>query len=91
MSTAPNIEAADLRALLAAVLEAIDIPHPATVADESAYHYAILHRLCLAIVTGRAALTEGSSNLPFSVDYIRAQLEQYPTDTYNHSSAGGTR
>lgn len=63
MSTDP------IRDLLAAVLEAIDLP-----ADTENYAEQLERRAGIAVVALRAALREDPSGIPWNVDYLRAQL-----------------
>lgn len=58
-----------VRDLLAAVLEAIDLP-----ADLEDYAERLERRAGLAVVVARAALREDPSDIPWNVDYLRAQL-----------------
>lgn len=79
-STPPS----DLRALLDAVLDAIDIPHPATIGDAEGYQVALDRRASLAIIIARAALAGDPADVGWNVDYLRRTLTQHPATGYRH-------
>ncbi|MFE7803332.1 hypothetical protein ACFU51_01395 [Streptomyces sp. NPDC057430] len=58
-----------IRELLAAVLDAIDLPY-----DADDYDRRIAARAELAVVVARAALREDPADIAWNVDYLRAQL-----------------
>lgn len=58
-----------IRELLAAVLEAIDVPH-----HTPDYERRIVDRSVLALVVARAALAEDPDNMLWNVDYLRTLL-----------------
>lgn len=58
-----------IRDLLAAVLEAIDLP-----ADTADYRGRLERRARAALIVARAALQEDPSHIPWNVDYLRAEL-----------------
>lgn len=76
----------DLRDLLAAVLEAIDIPHPATTGDEAVYHAALARRAMHASIALRTTLEETGVGADPRVRaaYLRERLAEAPPDTYRH-------
>lgn len=78
--------ASDLRALLDAVLEAIDIPNPASGADMDQFRALLDRRATLAIVTARAALAEEPADLQWNADYLRRKLAEYPPTGYRHDT-----
>ncbi|WP_030342241.1 hypothetical protein [Streptomyces californicus] len=76
--------AAGIRALLDAVLDAIDIPHPATVGDTEAHQVALDRRASLAIVVARAALAENPDDYGWNAAYLRRKLAEHPPTGYRH-------
>ncbi|MDN3023829.1 hypothetical protein [Streptomyces sp. S.PB5] len=81
-------EARELRVLLAAVLEALDIPHPATVGDAETHDRILLNRVMDARVALEGALQRGD-NPGWSADYLRARLGEKPATGYR--AAGHAR
>ncbi|MEU3203549.1 hypothetical protein ABZ702_06630 [Streptomyces cyaneofuscatus] len=77
-----QLPAADLRALLDAVLDAIDIPHPATIGDTEAYQVALDRRAALAVTTARAALAENPDDIGWNADHLRRRLAEHPPTGY---------
>ncbi|MFJ2701865.1 hypothetical protein ACIO3R_01535 [Streptomyces sp. NPDC087428] len=75
----------DLRALLDAVLDAIDIPFPATGADLDKFRALLDRRASLAVLTARGALAENPADIQWNVDYLRKKLAEYPTTGYRTS------
>lgn len=76
-----------VRALLDVVLEAIDLPHPATVGDAETYRQILDRRASIALVVARAALSEGPDNIGWNADYLRRKLAEYPA-TYRTVNGG---
>ncbi|MEU0001515.1 hypothetical protein ABZ069_31815 [Streptomyces microflavus] len=74
--------ATDLRALLDAVLDAIDIPRWATVGDEDAYRAVLDRRLGLAVIVARAALAEEPDSIAWNTTYLRRKLAEHPPTGY---------
>ncbi|MGW0933639.1 hypothetical protein [Streptomyces sp. NPDC002666] len=74
----------DIRTLLEAVLEAIDIPHPATVGDTDGYQVALDRRASLAIIIARAALADAPADIGWNADYLRQKLAEHPATGYRH-------
>ncbi|MFE2020150.1 hypothetical protein ACFW9O_19155 [Streptomyces sp. NPDC059499] len=72
----------DVRALLDVVLEAIDIPHPATVGDEETYRAVLERRVSFAVIVARAALAEDPDGIGWNVDYLRTKLAEHPATGY---------
>ncbi|MFF9688967.1 hypothetical protein [Streptomyces sp. NPDC014623] len=72
----------DLRHLLEAVLEAIDIPHPATIGDQDAHRALLEARASLAVTVARAALAEHPDGIGWNADYLRRKLIEYPATGY---------
>lgn len=80
----------EVRAFLETVLEAIDIPAPATVGDGEAFSRLLENRALDAVVALHGALGEplaGSDGLEWHTDYLRKQLAKKPPTTYRHWQA----
>lgn len=73
--------AGELRQLLAAVLEAIDIPNPATVGD-SERRLQILHTRASDAANAIAGVLKDGDDPGWSADYLRARLAENPTTGY---------
>lgn len=74
---------AELLDALAAVREALDIPHPATVGDGETYDRILSERVMHAVVMLRSVLREdGPSDVPWSVAYLREKLAEHPAEGY---------
>ncbi|SRR6266508_6892395 len=78
----------DIRDLLAAVLAAIDIPHPATVGDVPRRREVLAERALLATITLERVLcadgTRFPANLAQETAYLREQLAANPPSGYAH-------
>jgi len=82
----------DTRAFLAAVLEAIDIPAPATFGDREAFQLLLEDRVMDAVVALTGALGEPPASdwgLGWHADYLRKRLATKPPTTYRHDDANG--
>jgi hypothetical protein len=73
-----------VRDLLAAVLEALDIPAPATVGDTDAHHALLADRAMDAVVALQCVLQARGDCAEWSADYLRTQLAAKPPTTYWH-------
>lgn len=73
----------DLRALLNAVLDAIDIPAPATGADLDPFRAVLDRRASLAVITARGALAELPTDIGWNADYLRRKLAECPATGYH--------
>ncbi len=74
-----------VRDLLAAVLEAINIPHPATVGDTEAHDRVLNDRAMHAVVAIHDVLRDGPSlGVEWTTRYLRERLAEHPTDGYRH-------
>lgn len=71
----------DERALLAAVLEAIALPYPATVGDAEVHDRILLDRVIDARVAIEGVLQRGDEP-GWSADYLRARLAEKPAVGY---------
>jgi hypothetical protein len=69
------------RDLLRAVLEALDIPSPATVGDGEVYDRILLDRVMDAVVALQGVLRRGD-DAGWSADYLRARLAEKPATGY---------
>jgi hypothetical protein len=73
----------DLLGALRAVLEAIDIPHAATVGDQEKRDAILIERTGHAMVMLRSLLAENSSaDWEWSVEYLRERLAEHPAEGY---------
>ncbi|KUO21476.1 hypothetical protein [Streptomyces dysideae] len=77
----------ELRQLLAAVLEAIAIPHPATVGDGEVHDRILLDRVLDARVALEGALHRGDDP-GWSADHLRARLAEKPAIGYRAGGEG---
>ena len=68
----------DMRLLLEAVLDAIDIPHPTSLSDQDALRALLDRRASLAVTVARAALAENPDNIGWNADHLRQRLTEYP-------------
>ena len=74
---------ADVRELLAAVLEAIDLPHPATVGGAEAHDRLLNARAVHAKIALRNLLDDGPDLGPaWSAKYLRQRLAEHPVTGY---------
>lgn len=69
------------RVLLAVVLEALEIPSPATVGDSAAYRELLASRAMDAVIALRGVLDQGDDP-GWSADYLRARLAEKPATGY---------
>lgn len=75
------------RVLLAVVLEALDIPSPATVGDTAAHRELLASRALDAVIALRGVLDNGDDP-GWSADYLRARLAEKPATGYRAWSEG---
>lgn len=73
--------AGELRQLLAVVLEALDIPSPATVGDRETHREILAHRAMDTVIAVRGVLHQGDDP-GWSADYLRARLAEKPSTGY---------
>lgn len=73
----------DDRNLLQAVLDALDIPSPATVGDSEVHDRILLDRVMHAKVALEGVLQRGDDP-GWSADYLRARLAEKPPTGYRH-------
>ncbi|WP_063735602.1 hypothetical protein [Streptomyces sp. RTd22] len=73
--------------LLRAVLDAIDIPHPATFGDSEQHARILNARVMHATLAIRDALDAGrpSLDIEWTTDYLRARLAENPPTGYRHA------
>lgn len=77
-----------VRGLLAAVLEALDIPHPATVGDTEDHDRVLNDRAMHVVVALHDALRDGPSlGVEWTTRYLRERLAEHPADGYRHWGA----
>ena len=73
----------DVRALLSAVLEALDIPHPATVGDDEVYSRIRNDRATHAVVALRSVLDDKPlMDIEWTAAYLRERLTENPPTGY---------
>ncbi|MBT2391659.1 hypothetical protein J7E87_20025 [Streptomyces sp. ISL-1] len=79
----PGKPADELRGLLAAVLEALDIPHPATIGDSEVHHRILADRAMHAVIALRSALgNRALLDIEWTTEYLREQLVKHPATGY---------
>jgi hypothetical protein len=79
-----------VRVLLEAVLEAIDLPAPATEGDHDAYARLLVDRVLDAVVFLHGVLGDplaGTVEADWNEAYLRRQLAKKPPTTYRHYGA----
>ncbi|MGQ4358886.1 hypothetical protein [Streptomyces sp. SAS_272] len=73
----------DVRDLLTAVLEAIDLPHPATTGGSEVHDRLLATRVVHARITLRNLLDDGPAlGLAWSAKYLRERLAEHPVAGY---------
>jgi hypothetical protein len=76
----------DVRDLLAAVLAAIDLPHPATVGDQPRQREVLAERVMHAAITLRTVLRADGSPFPadlaWETAFLHAELAEHPPAGY---------
>lgn len=74
-----------VRDLLAAVLEALDIPHPATIGDREAHDRLLNDRAMHAAIALRNALEDKPvMDIEWTTAYLRERLAEHPPTGYRH-------
>lgn len=74
---------ADVRALLTAVLEALDLPHPASFGGDEVYARIRNDRATHAVVALRSVLDDKPlMDIEWTTDYLREQLAKHPATGY---------
>ncbi|QKV92778.1 hypothetical protein HUT19_14275 [Streptomyces sp. NA02950] len=71
--------------LLAAVLKALDIPHPATVGDVDRHDRVLADRAIHAVIALRSVVEAGGEpllGLEWTTEYLREQLAKTPATGY---------
>lgn len=77
-----------VRDLLAAVLEALDIPHPATVGDTETHDRLLNDRAMHAAIALRSVLDDKPvMEVEWTTAYLRERLAEHPPTGYQHHSA----
>ncbi|MEU9348202.1 hypothetical protein AB0D74_44110 [Streptomyces sp. NPDC048278] len=82
----------DTREFLAAVLDALNIPSPATYGDHEAFQRLLEDRALDAVVALSGVLGEPANadwGLGWHTSYLRKQLAKKPPTTYRHYDAAG--
>jgi hypothetical protein len=70
------------REALAAVLEALDIPSPATVGDEETHDRILLERVTHAVIFLRGLLGGRGLGTEWEIRYLREKLAEHPAEGY---------
>ncbi|MGW2292300.1 hypothetical protein [Streptomyces phaeochromogenes] len=78
VNLAPGRPDQPLRHLLAAVLEALDIPHPATMGDSQAHDRILSERAMHAVIALRSTLEGHPLDVEFTTSYLRERLDEHP-------------
>jgi hypothetical protein len=87
--SAPEIPA-PVRELLAAVLEAIDLPYPATVGDSERYHEVLERRVAHVAIALRGVLHDRPlMDVEWEAEYLRERLAEHPPTGYRHVGGEG--
>ncbi|MGW3646673.1 hypothetical protein [Streptomyces sp. NPDC000878] len=73
-----------VRDLLAAVLEALDIPSPATMGDTETHDRVLNDRAMHAKIALRSALEEHPLGIEWTTTYLRERLAEHPPVGYRH-------
>lgn len=68
--------------LLAAVLEAIDLPYPASMGGQEAHDRILNERVMHAKLALRSVLDDGSLGLDWDAAYLREKLADHPVKGY---------
>ncbi|MFE1882641.1 hypothetical protein [Streptomyces diastatochromogenes] len=86
LTTAPTIRVGALPPavvnLLTAVLEAIDLPYPASMGWQEAHDRILNERVLHAKLALRSVLDDSSLGLDWDADYLREKLAQHPVKGY---------
>lgn len=82
----PHAAATDeTRDFLTAVLEALDIPHPATVGDSERHHAVLADRVMHALLALRSVVAaEPNLGIAWTTAYLREQIVATPATGYRH-------
>ncbi|MGW0774566.1 hypothetical protein ACWD01_13145 [Streptomyces sp. NPDC002835] len=81
--------ASELRQLLAVVLEALAIPHPATIGDGEVHGQVLADRVMHARIALENVLERGDDP-GWSADYLQARLTEHPPTGYRAAGAPRT-
>lgn len=73
---------ANVRDLLAAVLEAIDLPHPATTGGAAVHDQLLVDRVTHARIALRSVLDDDAPDTAWEAEYLRKRLAQHPVTGY---------
>ncbi|KOG73535.1 hypothetical protein [Streptomyces sp. NPDC004658] len=71
-----------VRVLLAAVLEAIDLPHPATFGGSEAHNRLLSDRVVHARIALRSVLDGDPATVEWTASYLRERLAKHPIAGY---------
>jgi hypothetical protein len=84
MNDRTESSAGELRELLAVVLEALDIPHPATIGDTEAHDRTLNDRAMHTVIALQRVLEEDRDPLgvEWTTTYLRERLAEHPPTGY---------
>lgn len=78
-----------VRELLAAVLDALDIPAPATFGDTAAHDRVLNDRTCHAKIALRSVLEDSTPlGVDWTTQYLRERLAEHPPTGYRARGEG---
>ncbi|MCG3041141.1 hypothetical protein L7D48_11315 [Streptomyces sp. S1A] len=81
---------ASVRELLAAVLEAVDLPYPATIGDSERYREVLEQRVLHASITLQNVLHDRPlMDIAWEAEYLRERLAEHPPTGYRHAGGEG--
>lgn len=75
---------APVTGLLAAVLEALDIPHPATIGDTETHDRVLNDRAMHTVIALRNILGGDPMGIEWTTSYLRERLAEHPPTGYRH-------
>lgn len=75
---------APVAGLLAAVLEALDIPHPATIGDTETRDRILADRAMHTVIALRSVLDGDPVGVEWNTEYLRERLAEHPPTGYRH-------
>ncbi|MBZ9638023.1 hypothetical protein [Streptomyces sp. PSKA30] len=78
----------EIRDLLAVVLEALDIPAPATVGDGEVHDRILIDRVMHAKIALRSALDEHPLGTEWTTQYLHERLAEHPPTGYRSWGEG---
>ena len=77
--------------LLAAVLEALDIPHPATVGDVETHDRILAERAMHAVIALQGVMQGHPLGIEWTTAYLRERLTEHPPTGYGQWTREGQK